>query len=317
MADYIFTVRNTDDNITFNDAVGDTTYLIIPDDADDIALAHKADTATWVKNVRDSKQEDILIFIHGYNNTTADMLAAHRAVKKGLAAVIPSSYVSPFKGKVVSFDWPCRSSALMYLPDRHLAKITALELVNGGIALLSQKQAADCDVNVHLLAHSTGAFVVREAFDDAKHTKAVLPDWMVTQIMFIAGDISSNSMACPGQCDAIYQHTVRLTNYYNPFDKVLALSNLKRLGFENRAGRIGLPASAPAKCVDVNCADYYNTIPQDGKDEFYCHSWYFDNDNNKPFMEDLLGTIQGHVDRNYMPARKRDNDMLMLIDNYK
>ena len=147
-------------------------------------------------------QEDILIFVHGYNTNTREMLASHRAIKEGLAAVPGSSYVSKFNGKVISFDWPCQNSPLMYLPDRHEAKKTALELVNGGIALLSKRQAADCTINIHLLAHSTGAFVVREAFDDAKHTNRVNPDWMVTQTVFISADISANANARPQPASA-------------------------------------------------------------------------------------------------------------------
>ena len=324
MENYVFTARNINADNSFGDDPDDHLhYLIIPDtDNAGINPIFEVEQKQWLLSILTSfdttiKVEDVLILVHGYNNSLNDVLTNHNVIKSGLGS-------KGYKGKVVSFDWPCQNSALMYLPDRHKAKETAMQLVNGGIALLVQQQQNNCTINVHVLAHSTGAYVVREAFDDADDTNTVqsagtnnninvnASNWMVTQMIFIEGDISSSSMARGGDCDSISRHIVRLTNYYNPYDKVLALSNIKRAGFENRAGRIGLPANAAANYVDVNCGPYFKTIEMYNSKLAYSHSWYFDQKHNDTFIKDLYFTIQGEIDRNYIPTRNIINNVLQL-----
>ncbi len=321
MPDYIFSARNINDNSFGNDVDTTVHYLIVPDDANAISTVHIVTQKDWLLNLikpdaPPDPLDDILIYVHGYNNSDNDMLANHRIIKNGLEMI-------GYKGKVVSFDWPCGNSALMYLPDRHKAKITAMQLVNSGIALLARQQDKNCTINVHLLAHSTGAYVVREAFDDADDTNEVsagdnagvgvnASNWMVTQMMFISGDVSASSMSEGAYANSIYAHSVRVTNYSNPYDKVLALSNIKRAGFENRVGRIGLPLDAPAKAVNVNNGPYFNTIKDDVAGISFTHSWYFNPDYNQIFMQDLLYTIQGDIDRNYIPTRELVNSELEL-----
>ncbi len=48
-------------------------------------------------------------------------------------------------------------------------------------------------------------------------------------------------------------HCVHRTNYHNPYDSVLKLSNVKRIGVAPHASRVGLSESAPAKAVGVDC----------------------------------------------------------------
>lgn len=110
------------------------------------------------------------------------------------------------------------------------------------------------------------------------------------------------------------KHAVRLTNYSNPNGGVLALSNVKRAGFANRVGRVGLPIDAPDTAVNVNCGKYYNTFPdRDNKGIAYSHSWYFDSAVNGLFMQDLYATIKGDIDRDYMPTCEMVNSELFLV----
>jgi pimeloyl-ACP methyl ester carboxylesterase len=321
MSDYIFSARNINNNSFGDDVDANAHYLIVPDDANAISASHIVLQKDWLLNliIPDAPPDpldDILIYVHGYNNNENDVLTNHRIIKSGLEKL-------GYKGKTVSFDWPCGSSALMYLPDRHKAKITAMQLVNSGIALLARQQDKNCTINVHILAHSTGAYVVREAFDDADDTNEVSigvntgvsvnsSNWMVTQMIFISGDVAASSMSEGAYANSIYKHSVRVTNYSNPYDKVLALSNVKRAGFENRVGRIGLPLDAPVKAVNVNNGPYFNTIKDDVAGISFTHSWYFNPDYNQIFMQDLLYTIQGDIDRNYIPTRTLVNGELDL-----
>ncbi len=315
--DFFFTARNAQRNNSFGDNADVVRYLMIDEQATAICPSDAVRQKAWLAALiqppsaaasgdgalRQLFHSDILIYIHGYNDSENDILTNHRKLKAGLKE-------QGFTGQLVSFDWPCGSTPLAYLGDRHKARMTAMSLVDGGICLLAAQQRADCTVNVHLLAHSTGAFVVREAFDDAeKANKLPTADWLVSQLIFISGDISSSSMdADSKECGAIYRHSVRFTNYHNPYDAALALSNVKRAGFENRVGRVGLPPRVPSSAVDIDCGPYYHSICQ-GRDLFWSHSWYFD---DKLFMNDLAHTIGGLTDRNYMASRKIVDGLLQL-----
>ena len=144
---------------------------------------------------------------------------------------------------------------LNYLEDRHDAKQTALQLVTDGITLFAEEQGTDCTINVHLLGHSTGAYVIREAFDDADDASLANNSWLVSQIALIGGDVSSASLSdTTASAESLYRHCTRLTNYSNRHDAVLKLSNAKRVGMAPRVGRVGLPTDAPSKAVDIDCS---------------------------------------------------------------
>jgi len=176
-------------------------------------------------------------------------------------------------------------------------------------------QEENCKINVHLLAHSTGAYVVREAFDDADDRPGVaLSNWSVSQIMFIGADVSSKSMSAENaKSSSIYRHCVRLTNYSNPYDAALKLSNVKRVGVAPRVGRIGLPNEIPDNAVNVNCGAYYDKNESSIKSiGTKSHSWYI---GDSKFTKDMFHTITGDIDRHSIPTRVLENEKLFLLKN--
>ncbi len=310
MPDYLITVRAIGDG-AFTDSPGATTFLKLEDaDKAPFSPARAMPGDDWVREVigqvaksKDATgvlRGDVLVFIHGYNNSMADVLTRHRILKRDLPA-------HGFAGTVISFDWPCYDTALAYVPDREEAKLTAFGLVRDCIFRVARMQSQlDCDVNVHLLAHSTGAYVVQEAFDDADDRRAINSiNWTVSQIALISGDISSNSMA-DGDADTelIYGHCVRLTNYSNGHDEVLQISNIKRVGIEPRVGRVGLPGAAPAIAVNVDCSQYYQAAigphATGVAGVATSHSWQF---GDPVFTADLAQTLNGNVDRGVITTR--------------
>ena len=132
-------------------------------------------------------------------------------------------------------------------------------------------------------------------------------NWTASQIAFIAADVSSRSMSSrDSKSSSLFRHCVRLTNYQNPYDPVLKLSNIKRVGVAPRVGRIGLPDGAPQKAVNVNCGPYFELLEEAGDvSGVWGHSWYF---GDQGFAADLAHTLAGDIDRNYIPTRSRDAD---------
>lgn len=311
MGEFVISVRNTKKG-EFGTEPGPTKFLVVPANQKDTKLEQQMARGKWVDAVLQEAKTgestvtgkplgDILVFIHGYNNAPPSVLKRHRLLKKDMKA-------QGYKGTVVSFDWPSASMAINYLEDRSDAKKTAIKLVDDCIALFSAVQSRGCEINVHLLAHSTGAFVIREAFDDADdRIKISSSNWSVSQIAFIGADVSSKSMSTSdSKSDSVYRHCVRLTNYSNPYDSVLKLSNIKRIGVSPRVGRVGLPNDIPTKAVNVDCGSHFNTLIKSEAeyDGSFSHSWHIGDDK---FAKDLFFTIQGDIDRNRIPTREIDS----------
>ena len=275
----------------------------------------RASTGTVERKTAPNRREafttgDVLVFVHGYNNRIDDIMERHDLLQKGLREV-------GYEGAIVSFDWPSDDSTLNYLEDRRDAKTTAFRLVDDGIKLIAalqkERRKRRCDIDVHLLGHSTGAYVIREAFSDAEqHASISGGNWTVSQIAFIGADISASSMSGDNsKSQALFRHAVRITNYSSRFDRALKLSNVKRLGTAPRVGRVGLPVDAHSKCVNVDCSTHWRGLsePADGFVGDFTHSWHF---GDPLFASDLAHTIRGAVDRHRLPTRRREDGRLVL-----
>lgn len=309
MPDFVITARAAQAS-AFSDDPGPTSFLQVSEGAETIVPRDAISRDEWVRKVvakagrkldeTGVMRGDVLVYIHGYDNEPPIVLERHRR----LQADLPQH---GYGGAVVSFDWPAKQVALAYLEDREKAKLTAFQLVKDCIELFARMQSGvECDINVHLLAHSTGAYVVREAFDDAddrRSTAAV--NWTASQVVFIGADLSAASMSAGNsESESVYRHCVRLTNYANPFDEVLQISNVKRAGLASRVGRVGLPPDAPRQAVNVNCGDYYQTMIQTRPKEsiigYPSHSWHI---GDPVFTEDLAQTLNGDLDRSAIATR--------------
>lgn len=309
MPDYVITARAAQGS-AFSDDPGPTCFLQVPDGAHTIVPSNAISRDEWVRNViakagrkldeTGVTRGDVLVFIHGYDNEPPIVLERHRRLQADLPKY-------GYSGAVVSFDWPAKQVALAYLEDREKAKLTALRLVKDCIELFARMQSGgDCDINVHLLAHSTGAYVVREAFDDADDRRTIAAvNWTASQIAFIGADLSAASMSAGNpETKSIYRHCIRLTNYASPFDKVLQLSNVKRAGFAPRVGRVGLPPDAPMQAVNIDCGEYYQAMiqirPKEDIIGYPSHSWHI---GDPVFTEDLAHTLNGDLDRSAIRTR--------------
>ncbi|WP_319574289.1 alpha/beta hydrolase [uncultured Desulfobacter sp.] len=326
MSEYVVCVRNKktkNREKVFGNEPGPTLFLKVPGDQypkPSQAISRRdwvseviAEAKTGINEITGQPTGDILVFIHGYNNSQEIVLKRHRKLESDLKNV-------GYKGAVISYDWPSAQSGLNYLEDRDDAKDTARRLRDDCISLFSSRQLAGCEINVHLLGHSTGAYVIRHAFTDADEKTSIKNrPWTVSQIAFIGGDISSRSMSVNDtKSKSLYRHCVRLTNYQNPYDSVLKLSNTKRIGLSPRVGRVGLPDDAHKKAINLNCGPYFKRLDEDalsqGVDYYgsFPHSWHI---GDETFAQDLALTIAGNIDRHKIPTRIVEDGELVL--NYK
>lgn len=315
MPDFVFTARKTRKG-AFVAEPGKTTFLEVPDKAKIHTPEFRITRKDWFRKVQDDcggrtndrtgqQIGDIVVYVHGFNNSLEQVISRHRFIKSCFTKF-------GFEGTVVSFDWPSDDSPLNYLEDRWDAKQTANQLVQEGLAKFVRLQRHDCEINLHIMAHSMGTYVVREAFDDADDRRQLASrSWAVSQILLFGGDVSAGSLAeGNSKTSSLYRHCARLTNYYNHHDAALKLSNVKRVGVAPRVGRVGLPDDAPHKAVNVSCTKRFEALPDSmKKDDFAGHRFYFE---DEEFMRDAYLTIMGNTDRNSMPTRDREGGGLVL-----
>ncbi|TVM03584.1 MAG: hypothetical protein CV087_04545 [Candidatus Brocadia sp. WS118] len=319
MNEHFVMCARSEKNGKFISEPGPSRFLLVPDEEipspkhaigkPEVWFKKLRKAAVWGKDQRrNGDRGDILVFIHGYYNSLDIVMQRHRRLIADLQEV-------GYKGAIMSFDWPSADSALNYLEDRHDAKHTAMQLVTDGIRILSSEQTPDCTINIHLLGHSTGAYVIREAFDDADDASLANNSWIVSQVVFIGGDISSASLnQGNSSTESLYLHATRVTNYSNLRDSVLKLSNAKRMGISPRVGRIGMPDDAPVKAINIDCTEYFGRLESDDdlrkrdqREEIgaFDHSWHI---GNIVFARDLFETLKGDLDRTEIPTRRRGDD---------
>ena len=304
--DYFFSVRGRS-GAGYSNQLSSAKYLEIPNGQKTINKSLELPRASWFKKVEaaagatKTTQGDIInghivFFVHGFNTDQYDMLERHRKIRKGLEA-------HGYKGCIVSFDWPSDGSVFGYKIDRRDARLAADMLFKDGIARVSRRQTADCAVNIHVLAHSMGCYLLREAFDyaDDSHETAQT-SWTMSQVALVAADISSKSMSRDNpKTSSLLRHCTRLTNYYSPFDEILSISETKRIGVSRRLGRVSMPDAHSEKAVDMFCGEYFKKHRSKfKKDSGISHRWYFA---SSRFYEDLMHTFTGRLDRNVIPTR--------------
>jgi esterase/lipase superfamily enzyme len=307
----------------FGTEPGESRFLKVPAGQNYYDASHAITRNRWTRLViaaADGEEDeitgttgDILFFVHGYNNDMPTVLWRTRTLQQTLSA-------QGWKGLVVAFDWPSANQTLNYLEDRDDASQVALRLVDESLGILVGAQFPDdstrqsCTINVHLLGHSTGAYVIMEAFAQAaKKGEYFKKPWRIAQVAFIGGDVSSASLSAESDwAKPLYDRIFRLTNYSNRYDKVLAVSNMKRLGTSPRAGRVGLPEDAPRKAVNVDCSDYF--VTKDPKQSRFVgtfnHSWHV---GDPEFALDLAMTLEGGIDREALTTRRTVAGEMVLV----
>lgn len=310
----------------FGGGFGAVSYLKIPEEESVPRPSHKiGGVKLWLDGVVDQAKPpesasgselDIVFFVHGYNTSPEESLKRQRLVEKELMA-------RGFSCMLIGFDWPTAGSAALYTYDRFEAQSAASLLVKGGIIPFANYTLKDCPINIHLMAHSMGGFVVREAFRavDKGRNSDLANDWKIGQLVFFAADLSSGCFALNDtEMMPVFNHCGRLTNYFSGYDEALAVSNVKNIDVSSRVGRVGMPIDTPAheKAVDVDCGPRYVAIPENERKEnlnrvvdgMVSHSWYLA---DSIWYDDLAYTLRGQIDRNSIPTRTKvgPNDFVL------
>lgn len=314
MSSFVLSVRDEIANgANFGGSIGAVSYLEVSDKASVPLPSHKVGgVKQWLDRIvnqanppdtKAGQELDIIFFVHGYNTDAEEALVRQRLM-------------------VIGFDWPTAGNAALYTYDRFEAEDTASSLVKGGIIPFANYTIKDCPINIHVMGHSMGGFVVREAFRavDKGRNADLANDWRIGQLVLFAADISSECFSL-NNADMlpVFNHCGRLTNYFSGYDEALAVSNIKNIDINSRVGRVGMPTDTPAheKALDVDCGPRYMAVPNrtfkviDGMTSY---SWYLE---DPLWYDDLAFTLKGQFDRNAIPTRTRlgENDFVLKSES--
>lgn len=123
---------------------------------------------------RPSGQRRLLLFIHGYNNTTSDAILR-------LGQFVDDT---GFPGVPVLFTWASAARAPRYVYDLNSALIARTKIKEAA-AILRRTKAESVDV----LAHSMGTLLAMEGFVDAQEAGTLNVEGRVDTVMLASPDI--------------------------------------------------------------------------------------------------------------------------------
>jgi esterase/lipase superfamily enzyme len=163
------------------------------------------------KQIKDAPSKDVMIFVHGFNNTFED--AARRTAQL--------AYDMDFDGTPIMYSWPSQGSLSAYAADENVTDDSALRMADFLQTVVAQSGAA----HVHLIAHSMGSRVLLGAlrtFLQAREPAA--RQQAFGQIVFTAPDVDRNYFT--SIAESLRGSAARLTLYASESDYALRMSQI-------------------------------------------------------------------------------------------
>lgn len=187
-------------------------------------------------------QDDVLLFVHGFNNSLEDALLRTAQLRHDVE----------FQGPAVSFSWPSAGSVWSYGADEKQLPPSVAALTDLLNTLLAPPTGAASNRRVHVLAHSMGNRLLLEAVAElAARNSKKQPAQKLGYVVLAAADVDEKVFAV--RLPALLKMAERVTYYYSAED--VALNAGRRLYGRQPVGLA--PWFAPA--LDTINADDANS----------------------------------------------------------
>lgn len=215
-------------------------------------------------------QTDTLIFIHGFNVSFTGALQAGALLAQNL-----SREAAPVN--VVVFSWPSDGNAvplMSYYSDREDARASGPAIARAFLKfrdyVLALNETDYCRRRVHLLVHSMGAYVLRQALQALLAKDRDSLTRLFDQILLAAPDEDDDAFEVDTKLRLLPRIGRQVTTYFNPRDKGLLISDRTKAN-PDRLGSDGprLVDLLPKKVVLVDCR-----MVAGHADPFIEHSYY-------------------------------------------
>ena len=253
-------------------------------------------------NIMAVEKSDTMVFIHGFNVSFDDALQA-------AAEIVEQIRLSDGRQvNMVLFSWPSDGKKvpwMSYYSDREDARASGPAVARAYLMLqefVSNLPLRDhCQRNLHLLAHSMGAYVLRNglqailAKDPNKLTR------LFDQILLAAPDEDDDTFEYDEKLRLLPRLGRRVTVYFNPKDLALVISD-KTKSNPDRLGSDGprLIDLIPKKVVLVDCRNVAMKA-----DKTAGHSYYI---NNTAMTDDIAKVLEDveteKIGREYVESKR-------------
>lgn len=200
------------------------------------------------EQVRRSRQQDLLVFVHGFNVSFEAAVARTAQVALKI----------PFNGAVVSYCWPTQCGVFNYSDDEPINKASVAPFTQ---FLFTLRQGVPPETRIHIMVHSMGNRIVMESLSKLPTPRGTKP---FGHVVLCAPDVGHDDFRkwAPG----VVKQAERVTLYANAGDSALIVS--KSLHAEKRAGDAFVPMVVPG--VDtIDCSPIEESLMG--------HSYYGDN----------------------------------------
>ncbi len=202
-------------------------------------LASPAFVDSLLSDLRTATTKEILLYVHGYNNTFDDAALSSALLRHGTS----------FDGVSLFFSWPSRGRLLAYWTDEREAARSTDDL-EALLRLILTTRAS----KVNIVAHSMGSRIVTEALArlaaDPRIAGATRP---FGNVVLAAADIAPDTLRA--RIPGILKIADRVTIYYSRNDRATAAS--KVVHDTKVVGHDGINYASEA--VDVIDATYTST----------------------------------------------------------
>jgi esterase/lipase superfamily enzyme len=200
-------------------------------------------------------RSDTLVFIHGFNVSFMGALAAGAELAREVR-------IEGRPLNVVVFSWPSDGAAvplMSYYSDREDARASGPALARAYLrlkAFVTDDLGRDeyCQRCLHLMAHSMGAYVLRNGLQAirAKEPRGLVR--LFDQILLAAPDEDDDTFERDDKLKLLPHLGRQVTVYFNPRDRALVISDTTK-GNPDRLGSDGprLIDLIPKKVVLVDC----------------------------------------------------------------
>jgi esterase/lipase superfamily enzyme len=260
-------------------------------------------SAGFLQRLKESAAEQILIFIHGFNNQPEETVFPRVAQLQRLF-----DDQAPGLIQVVAFIWPCRPvggtgelirsyySDQMAADDSDTACARALARLQDW-QLENVQNDAPCRKRIHVLAHSMGNRVLRGAVkrwgDDLLGRGPAL---MFRNLFLIAADLENRTLERGHEGESLVAAARSVVVYFSSDDLALRASKGANASLRSVSRRLGHTGpydmtKVPANVYSVDCdqvAMRYDPISG--------HTYFLHDRNQKPgkVFEHILDCIRNH-----------------------
>ena len=201
-------------------------------------------------------ERDTVVFIHGFNVKFKEALKAAAQLKINFKEFRRGRAVN-----VVLFSWPSDGSAMPYIAyknDRQDARASATAFARSFLKLSAFLKALDpneeCRQKLHLVAHSMGNYVLRNALQEILAMDTGRPPRVFDQVFLMAADEDDDAFEHHHKLLPLPWIAQRVNLYFNNADLAMDVSDMTK-GNPDRLGADGprLPSQVPAKVSLVDC----------------------------------------------------------------